>query len=139
MDAALNKQKIQYSDNDLIDEFTTFLVAGTDTTSRFFTMITYYINQNPYIEERLRKEVNSIIHSDEDITYENLKKLTYIDWIQNETTRFYGPGTGIFPRVASVDNTILDVPIKKGTILTIQPLCNHFNPKYFKDPHVFRP
>ena len=68
-----------------------------------------------------------------------MKKLTYIDWIQNETTRFYGPGTGIFLRVASVDNMISNVPIRKGTIFAIQPICNHFNPNYYKDPHIFRP
>jgi len=29
---------------------------------------------------------------------DNLKKIKYIDWIQEETTRIYGPGTGIFLR-----------------------------------------
>lgn len=46
-------------------------------------MMVYYISQNSQIEEKLRKQIDEVIKSDEDITKENLKKLTYIDWIQN--------------------------------------------------------
>lgn len=102
-------------------------MAGTDTTSRYFTMIVYYLSQYPEVEKKLRAAVDEVIKTDADITYENLKKLTYIDWIQFETTRYYGPGNGVFARDASVDNYILKVPIKKGTLITIQPIANHFN------------
>jgi hypothetical protein len=46
-------------------------------------MMVYYISLNSQIEEKLRKQIDEVIKSDEDITKENLKKLTYIDWIQN--------------------------------------------------------
>ena len=68
-----------------------------------------------------------------------MKKLTYIDWIQNETTRYYGPGTGIFTRLAAEDHFIANIPIKKGTGLSIQPIGNHFNEEYYKNPMEFRP
>ncbi len=58
------------------------MIAGTDTTTRFFTMIIYYIGRNPEVHRKLRQEINSVIKSDVDITHENLKKLNYIDWIQ---------------------------------------------------------
>ncbi len=59
--------------------------------------------------------------------------------IQNETIRHYGPANGIFARIALEDNFIKDIPIKKGTAITIQPRGSHFNPKYFKNPEEFRP
>jgi cytochrome P450 len=34
---------------------------------------------------------------------------------------------------------VKDVPIRKGTVVNIQPRGNHYNPKYFKDPNVFKP
>lgn len=37
------------------------------------------------------------------MTYENLKKMKYIDCIQDEVSRIYGPGTGIFLREAAKD------------------------------------
>lgn len=68
-----------------------------------------------------------------------MKKLTYIDWIQNETTRHYGPGNGIFTRIAQKDHYVEDIPIRKGTGITIQPTASHYNEKYYKNPHEFRP
>lgn len=102
-------------------------------------MTLYYICDHPEIEQRLRKEVDSLIKSDDDYTFENLKKLTYIDWIQNETTRMYGPGTAILIREASVDNYIGNISIFKGTGVNFGTVCNHYDERNFKDPHTFRP
>ena len=41
--------------------------------------------------------------------------------------------------MALEDNYILDLPIKKGTVVNFQPVGTHFSTKYFKDPFVFRP
>lgn len=57
----------------MIDEFSTFLAVGTDTTAKLVTMMVYYIAKNPKIHKRLKEEINSIIQSDKDITNENLK------------------------------------------------------------------
>ena len=91
----------------------------------------YYIHSHPEVEKKLREEIGKFIKSDEDITAPNLKKLTYIDWIQNETTRMYGPGTGLFMRKVIVDHTLGKVPIQKDITLTIQPIGSHFNEKYY--------
>ena len=102
-------------------------------------MIIYYLGKYPHIHKKVRDQIDSIIKTDEDINYENLKKLTYIDWLQYETTRFYGPANGIFVRMAAEDNFIKDIPISKGTLVSTQPRGSHFNPKYFKEPNEFRP
>jgi cytochrome P450 len=57
--------------------------------------------------------------------------MKYIDCIQEEVTRMYGPGTGVFLREASKDTQILNVPIKKGTSMSIKPMINHYNPNLF--------
>lgn len=64
-----NKEEFSYSDTDILDEFQTFLIAGTDTTTHFFTMIIYYLGNNPEVHIKVREEINAVIHSDEDITY----------------------------------------------------------------------
>lgn len=101
-----------YDFEELIEEFCTFFTAGTDTTSHFMQMMVYYISQHKHVEERLRKDIEEIIKSDDDINKQNLKNLVYIDWIQNETTRYYGPGNGIFTRTAIKDHYIGNIPIK---------------------------
>ncbi len=94
----------------------------------------YYISQNKDIEEKLRAHINQVIKSDIDITKDNLKKLTYIDWIQNETCRLYGPGFSNFPKIALRDHFISNVPIKKGTILNINLLCSSYDQNNYKNP-----
>jgi cytochrome P450 len=74
-------------------------------------MLVFALGNHPEIHRRVREEINAVIKSDADIQSENLKKLTYIDWIQFETTRMYGPVNGILLRVAAEDNYLKDVPI----------------------------
>lgn len=73
--------------------------------------------------------------SADDYSYQNLKKLTYIDMLQKETTRCFGPGTQLFPRVAAVDNYLNGLGIIKGTEVMVMHVGNHFSDKYFKDPN----
>ena len=51
----------------------------------------------------------------------------------------YGPGNGLFPRKTIKDHHIYNIPIVKGTVVNVQPMGNHYNDKYYKDPHTFRP
>ena len=126
-----------YNEDEIFEEFCTFFIAGTDTTSHFLLMMVYYIAMDPAVEAKLREEIREYVGGD--FSYDNLKKLKYIDWIQKETTRMYGPVNGVFPRKAENDSFIKDLPVRKGTCLMIQPLGNHYSPKYFKDPKAFRP
>lgn len=87
----------------------------------------------------MRDEINSIIKSDSDITHENLKKLVYVDYFQREVTRHYGPATRLLERIATEDNYVKDLPIKKGTLVSFQHRGTHFSEKYYKDPMEFRP
>lgn len=59
--------------------------------------------------------------------------------LQKETTRYFGPGTQLFPRIAAVDNYINGLPIRKGTEILIMHMGNHHSEKYFKDPKIFKP
>lgn len=77
-------------------------------------MMIYYLAIYPHIEAKVRKEIEQFMGT-EDYSFENLKNLTYIDLLQKETTRYFGPGTQLFPRIANVDNYINGLPILKGT------------------------
>lgn len=64
---------------------------------------------------------------EDDYSYENLKKFVYIDAIEKEVTRIYGPGNIGFPRVAIKDNYINGLGIKKGTVVNINPVGNEYS------------
>lgn len=46
-------------------------------------MMVYYLCDYPEIEKIVRQKVEEVIKDDADITFENLKKLEYIEWLQN--------------------------------------------------------
>ena len=71
----------------------------------------------------------------DDYSYENLKNFTYIDNLQKETMRCYGPAPLLFERKARVDNYLNGVPVRKGTMVSIMQFGNHFSEKYFKSPN----
>ena len=98
----------------------------------------YLLVQHPEEERKVREEI--YIHmKEDDYSYENIKKMTYLEYVEKETTRIFGPGNGTDSRVSSKDFYLKDVPISKGTFLRAQPLGTHFSDEYFSDPHVFRP
>lgn len=96
-------------------------------------MMIYQTVKNPEIEEKVRKEIEKYMKED-DYSFENLKNFVYIDNLQKETTRCFGPGTSLFTRQASVDNYLDGIPIKKGTCIETNFIINHFNEKYFNKP-----
>lgn len=75
---------------------------------------------------------------EDNYSYENLKKLSYIDKIQKETIRLCGPVPALFMREAEYDHILGEIPIKQGTMVNLIQ-SNHFNAQYFKEPYKFRP
>jgi len=61
-----------------------FILAGFDTTLSLLLFCAYALAINPDIQERLRKEVQSILaETSGEFTYEGLSKMTYLDMVIN--------------------------------------------------------
>ena len=91
------KGETVYDDESIFDEFSTFFFAGVDTTSNYLAMTIYLLAQHLNKLEKVRQEIEQHMKED-DFSYENLKKFQYIEWVQKEVTRFYGPLNGNIPR-----------------------------------------
>ena len=76
---------------------------------------------------------------DDDYSYDNLKKLKYLENVQKEAVRYSNSDGGLFLREANQDNFLDGVPITKGTMINIMFKATHYSEKYFKNPTVFRP
>ena len=70
----------------------------------------------------------------EDYSYDNLKKFAYIDCVEKEVTRFYGPVNQIFTREVQEDHFLNGVPIKKGSMISVQSIGVNYSEKYYKNP-----
>lgn len=49
------EKKDYYTIKDLIDEFATFFVAGTETTSSMATVLIYLLAKHPEVQAKVRK------------------------------------------------------------------------------------
>ena len=69
----------------------------------------------------------------DDYSYETLKKMSYINCVEKEVTRVFGPVNEVFFRSVIQDHHIKGVPIGKQTYLTNSSLGTHYTEKYFKN------
>ena len=104
------------SDEELMDQISTLLFAGSDTTSLAISWCIHHLSLNPRIQKRLREELQSL-RSVEDMT--EVDKLPYLNAVVQETLRLCPPAHSTI-RVAMEDDMIpLSHPIKlrNGTVM----------------------
>lgn len=129
----------RFTDEDIINEFITFFLAGMDTTGHLITMTLYMLLQHPEVCGPLQKEIDSIYSKNNLVTIDELNQMDYLQALLKETLRLYTPVPLIFPRVAQEDHELGDLKIKKGTSVRPTSLYNQSNPKYFDEPEKFKP
>merc|ERR1719495_339797 len=68
------------------------MVAGYDTTGSTLSFVCYQLAKNPDVQERLRNEVEDVMDGNEnELGYEDIKKMTYMDQVLAETLRYHTP------------------------------------------------
>ena len=130
--------ELHYDEKSIFDEFRTFFFAGVDTTSTYLATTIFEIARNPEVEEKVRAEIEEHMQTD-DYSYENIKKLAYLDNVQKEVTRFYGPVVGTFLRHVETDFYLKGILMTKGIYIRTFTIGVHYSEKYYKDPTAFRP
>ncbi|OGM45812.1 NADPH--cytochrome P450 reductase [Aspergillus bombycis] len=78
------------SDDSIINNMITFLVAGHETTSATLTFLFYYLLKNLHAYQRAQEEVDTVV-GQRKITAEDLSKLPYIAASLRETLRLQAP------------------------------------------------
>ncbi|KAJ7648294.1 cytochrome P450 [Mycena polygramma] len=91
------------SDEDVIAQVPTFLVAGHETTSTAVTWALFALTQHREVQTRLREELQGV--DTDRPTMDELNALPFLDCVVRETLRLYAPvpGTG---RIALRDDVV---------------------------------
>lgn len=76
-----------------------FIVAGSGTSSAALAGITYFLCRNPDKYKNLCDEVRSAFTSEADITLESTSRLSYLKAGIEEGLRLYPPNPSIFPQL----------------------------------------
>ncbi|XP_037541673.1 cholesterol 24-hydroxylase [Nematolebias whitei] len=122
----------------MLDNFVTFFVAGQETTANQLAFCVMELGRHPEILEKVRNEVDDVIGMKQDVSDDDLGKLTYLSQVLKETLRLYStaPGTS---RLIVEDMVIDGVQIPEGTYCMINSYVTGRMDKFFKDPLKFDP
>ncbi|WP_068304835.1 cytochrome P450 [Pararhodobacter sp. CCB-MM2] len=126
------------SDENIMYQMITFLIAGHETTSGLLSFATLLMLQNPAVLAEARAQVDRVL-GDRMPTLQDLNDLRYLDQVLMETLRLWptAPAFGRFPH----KDTLLGgkYPLTpKDTVLVLIPTL-HRDPAVWPEPEAFRP
>src|SRR5688572_3846954 len=137
MDARDKQSGAPMSDRELIDEVMTLIVAGHETTAAGLTWTWYLLSQNPAAEALLHAEVDAAARQAAP-GFAALERLTYTRNVVDEALRLFPPGWLLSRRTIDADSLSgCEVPAGTDVLMCIYQLHRH--PRYWKEPHAFRP
>ncbi|ODN97340.1 hypothetical protein L198_03903 [Cryptococcus wingfieldii CBS 7118] len=142
--AAGLKPEQRLSDEEVLDQITTFMLAGNETTSTGLTWILYNLSQNLDVQEKLRKEVQSV--SEDRPSLDTLNTLPYMEAVVHESLRISPPASftlreatqdAILPLANPVtgnDGKVMhEVAVDKGTSIFIPVITVNTSPSIWGD------
>lgn len=123
------------SDQQVRDEAMTLFLAGHETTANALTWTLYLLAKNPEVRGRVEAELDAYAGP---LTYEALAKLPLVLAVLKEAMRLYPP-VYLLARRAIAPVTLGGQPVRPNTLVFVNILGMHRNPRYFPDPDAFVP
>lgn len=116
-------QSRAFTDDNLVDQMMTFLIAGHETVATSMIWAIYLLCLHPEIQDRLRAEIREKLPSPDStasITSHQIDSMLYLNSVCSEVLRYYPP-VPLIPRVAAQDSSILGHFVPKGTRIMLCP------------------
>ncbi|CAG9810161.1 unnamed protein product [Chironomus riparius] len=128
--------------DEVIGQSFVFTIGGFETISSCMHFCLFELSRNSQAKQKLQQEIDQILDSQksDEITYDALLDMKYLDCCISETLRKYPLG-GLLNRVNSKDYKIPDsnVTIPKGTSIFIPFFGLQRDPQYYDEPMKFIP
>ncbi|EGT35305.1 hypothetical protein CAEBREN_26389 [Caenorhabditis brenneri] len=141
LDMMLNMtESNQLSEEDLRQEVDTFMFGGHDTTTTSCSWTCWNLAHNPEVQRKVYDELVEVCGEDsnEDVTYEQVNKLHYMDRVLRESKRLIAPVPSV-DRCLQNEMEIDGYIIPAGANVSIAPVILHSNHHVFKNPEKFDP
>ncbi|KAJ6008198.1 Cytochrome monooxygenase lcsI, partial [Penicillium herquei] len=140
MTAVLKNEHRTMSENELKANASLFIIAGSETTASLLSGVTYYLLENSAAYEKLKKEVRGTFKSFDDITFQAVSTLPYLNAALEEGLRCYPPVAGIFPRVVPKGGSMIDGElVPEGTSVAGAHFATYHAESNFAEPDSFIP
>ena len=112
------------------------MVAGHETTSVCLSWTLYELAKNPLIQAKLRAEINTLLHEGNELTWDTVEELKYLENVIKESLRLHPPAY-VTGRTPVSDEIVGGYLIPKGVniilpIDSLQRVVQHWpNPDEF--------
>ena len=136
--AATDKSGQPFSDNELLDELMTLIVAGFETSANTLNWVWYLIARHPDVEEKLIAEASEFLPNVSSLSVEATTNMQYTQQVLEETLRLYPP-VWLFTRRSHADDELDEYDVPADTDIYLSPFILHRSPHYWPDPERFDP
>ncbi|KAG5681318.1 hypothetical protein PVAND_010767 [Polypedilum vanderplanki] len=137
-----NQELKKFTMNELVAQVFVFFIAGFETSSSTMSYVLLELSKNLDVQRKVQAEIDQVMEKAEtdEITYELLNEMKYLDCCIDETLRKW-PIIPVLFRMATNDYQIpgSDAVIEKGTAVYIPVLGMHRDHDIFEDPMTFKP
>ncbi|OSX63042.1 hypothetical protein POSPLADRAFT_1046379 [Postia placenta MAD-698-R-SB12] len=141
------------SENELLGQMSTFIFAAMDTTSGALAHTLQLLAECPDVQNKLRAEILEAQGGEQEIPYDTLVDLPYLDAVCRETLRLHAPVTIVNRKtredvvmplsqpIRGTDGTYMsEIPVPKGTEVVVGILASNRNPALWgPDAGVWKP
>jgi cytochrome P450 len=125
------------TDEQIIDNLGTFLLAGHETTAKALTWTLYLLARSPQWQERVRVEVAAVAGG-RDVTADDIPKLAVTQRVLKEAMRLYPPVPAM-TRVNLEATELGGIDLPQPALMVIPVFALHRHHGLWNDPDKFDP
>ncbi|KAF2893603.1 hypothetical protein ILUMI_12566 [Ignelater luminosus] len=133
----ISETKPDFTDEDIVDEVCTFMLAGQDSVGAATAFTLYYLAKFQDVQNKVNEEIKEVI-SNSNITIEKLDKMKYLERCICESLRIC-PSVPLVTRKLCEDVKVGEHVLPAGCNILISPFSTHRSPQYFPEPETFDP
>ena len=125
------------SDKEVIDEITTLIIAGHETTASALNWTWYLLGEHPQAEAKLHAEIDA--NPEVPVpTLQQMEALPYSNMVIREAMRLYPPVWVVSRRTIEAD-TLAGFTVPPDTDVFFSPYFVHRHPDFWTDAETFAP
>ncbi|KAI0433301.1 cytochrome P450 [Xylaria sp. FL1042] len=135
-----NESKKSLTETEIFLNVAGFVSAGTDTTATALTGWTYFVCTHPDVLSRLAHEIRSTFTNENDIRWERVKQLRYLEATLQEALRLFPPSPASQQRIVPPGGATIDgYFIPGGKTVAVAPWVATHSNLNFHEPDTFQP
>ncbi|XP_038067034.1 cytochrome P450 3A6-like [Patiria miniata] len=123
---------------DVMAQAVTFFLAGYETTNTLLCFTAYLLATNQDTQEKLHAEIDNLAPTRDNLGYDVIAKMEYLDMVINESLRMYPPAVA-FERMCNETFSYEGLTIEKGINVMVSLWTLHYDEEFWPNPTKFDP